>query len=80
MQEPSSAGSVTRRPLAAPIARALRIVSGAFDGAIDSSVDLAAVGLGQLERGLERVFIVAVDDRGHGATVQPAVRTQPLAR
>ena len=38
VQEPSSAGSVTRRPLVAPIARALRMVSGAVAGAIESSV------------------------------------------
>ena len=38
VSEPSRVGSVTWTPLAAPIASALRIVSGAFAGAIDTSV------------------------------------------
>ena len=42
--------------------------------------DLALAGrLDQLERGLERVLVVAVDDGGHGGAVQPAVRAEPLA-
>ena len=41
----------------------------------------AAVGLGQLERRLERVLVVGVDDRGDGGPVEPpVVGAEALAR
>ena len=41
--------------------------------------DLAlAGGLDELERGLEDVLVVAVDDGGHGGPIEPAVRTEAL--
>ena len=75
VHEPSSAGSVTRTPLVAPIARALRIVSGALAGAIVSRIDLALAGrLDELERLLEDVLVVAVDD---GRAVRPGRAGRP---
>ena len=40
--------------------------------------DLAAVRLDELERRLERVLVVAVDDGGRGGAVEPQVRAQAL--
>ena len=77
--EPASDASDTWIPPAAPIASALRIVSGAFAPAIDEHRDLAAVLLDELERRLERVLVVGVDDgRGRGA-IEPEVGSEPLA-
>jgi hypothetical protein len=66
VSEPASASSVTSVPLAAPMAKALRIVSGAPIPAI--------------QRRLERVLVVGVDDgRDRTAIEPPVVRPQPLA-
>ena len=40
--------------------------------------DVPAGGLGELERRFEGVFVVAVEHRGRGGAVEPAVRQQPL--
>ena len=80
-QEPSSAGSVTRTPRVAPIASALRIVSGARrPGAIDRRVTSPSPAASiELERRLERVLVVAVDDGRAGRPVEAAVRAEALA-
>ena len=79
MSEPASAGSDDQPAAAmAPIASALRIVSGAAGAAIVSSDDLAAVRLDQLERRLERVLVVRVDDRRRRRPIEPPVRPEAL--
>ena len=64
-------------PRWAPIASALRSVSGALAGAIDEERDLAlAGGLDELERRLEHVLVVAVDDRRDRRPVESPIRTE----
>ena len=79
VQEPSSAGSVTSTPRVAPIASALRIVSGALAGAIESSVTspspAASMSLSAASRAYSSLPLI---DGGHGGTIQTAVRTEPL--
>ena len=76
---PSIAGSVTRTPRVAPIASALRIVSGALAGAIVEQDDLALAGrLDELERLLEHVLVVAVDDGRAVRPIEPPVRRRAV--
>ena len=57
----------------APIARALRIVSGALAGRHRQERDLAlAGGLDELERRLEHVLVVAVDDGRAARSSRPS--------
>ena len=79
VSEPSRAGSVTWTPLAAPIASALRIVSGAFAGAIETSVTSPPCASTSLSAASSAYSSLPLTTAGAGGPVEPAVRAEALA-
>ncbi len=79
VHEPARTGSVTRTPRAAPIASALRIVSGAFDGAIDRRVTSPPWASTSLSAASRAYSSLPLTTAGDGGPVEPTVRPEPLA-
>ena len=78
--EPASAGSVTRTPRVAPIASALRSVSGAFGGAIARRVTSPpSAASTSLSAASSAYSSLPLTTAGWPVAVEPAVRPEPLA-
>ena len=76
-QEPPSAGSVTRTPRVRAHGERLAQRLGGVRRRHRQERDLAlAGGLDELERRLEDVLVVAVDDRRDGRAIEPPVRAE----
>ena len=77
--EPASAGSVTSTPRVAPIASPLRIVSGAFVGAIVSNVTSPSPAASMSFSAASSTYSsLPLMTAGEGSAVQATVRAKPL--